>query len=187
MKINELFILHREVETRYKRAVEEIIRIDCMKEETNNLLQAQRADLDNLKKNVFVAETNLQKATQEEQYWRLQALGFKEREGEREELISKMKTEARLAQKKLNDLQKANILLNSEVSNLQDETQHLKNSIEQHLITIENERQLKENFQALSQKLRQDLDIQLEVHSHCQTQQAASNVKEEHLEKTVEQ
>lgn len=63
MKINELFILHREVETRYKRAVEEIIRIDCMKEETNNLLQAQRADLDNLKKNVFVAETNLQKAT----------------------------------------------------------------------------------------------------------------------------
>lgn len=29
-----------------------------------------------------------------------------------------MKTEARLAQKKLNDLQKANILLNSEVSNL---------------------------------------------------------------------
>ncbi len=35
MKINELFILHRDVETRYKRAVEEIIKIDFLKEEVN--------------------------------------------------------------------------------------------------------------------------------------------------------
>ena len=46
MKINELFILHREVETRYKRAVEEIIRIDFMKEDVNSQLAMSKADLD---------------------------------------------------------------------------------------------------------------------------------------------
>jgi hypothetical protein len=35
MKINELFIFHREVETKYKRAIEEIIKIDYLKEEVS--------------------------------------------------------------------------------------------------------------------------------------------------------
>jgi hypothetical protein len=38
MKINELFILHREVETRYKRAVEEIIKVDFIKEDLSSEL-----------------------------------------------------------------------------------------------------------------------------------------------------
>jgi hypothetical protein len=32
MKINELYILHRDVETRYKRAVEELIRVEIIRD-----------------------------------------------------------------------------------------------------------------------------------------------------------
>ena len=62
MKINELFILHREVETRYKRAVEEIIRIDFMKEDVNSQLAMSKADLDQFKKDYYQSEVKLQKS-----------------------------------------------------------------------------------------------------------------------------
>ena len=48
MKINELFILHREVETRYKRAIEEIIKIDFLKEEIDSKLTVSKIELDRL-------------------------------------------------------------------------------------------------------------------------------------------
>ena len=50
MKINELFLLHREVETRYKRAVEEIIKIDFLKEEANQQLTTSQSELDKMKR-----------------------------------------------------------------------------------------------------------------------------------------
>ena len=60
MKINELFILHREVETRYKRAVEEVIRVDFMKEEINSQLSSQKTQFDQVKKDFYQTEVKLQ-------------------------------------------------------------------------------------------------------------------------------
>lgn len=50
MKINELFTFHREVETRYKRAVEEIIKIDFLKEEASQKVSIYTRELERLKK-----------------------------------------------------------------------------------------------------------------------------------------
>lgn len=97
MKINELFILHREVETRYKRAVEEIIRIDFMKEDANTKLEVSKNDLDHFKKNYYSTELNLKKVELELEYWKKQAEFLKDNNLTREEIVVKIKTEMRIA------------------------------------------------------------------------------------------
>ena len=56
MKINELFILHRDVETRYKRAVEELIRSDYMKDEAEKEGDSLRKEVAGLRKEVYKQE-----------------------------------------------------------------------------------------------------------------------------------
>eukprot|EP00347_Sterkiella_histriomuscorum_P014662 403360026 len=187
MKINELFILHREVETRYKRAVEEIIRIDFMKEEANQQLTISKSELDLIKKSAYQTEVKLQKAKQEEDYWKQQAEIMKEKELNREEILTKIKTEMRLAQKQINELSKKELMLKTELQSVKEKNDQLQSTIDSHLQTIDNEAKLKTNFQELTQTLKSDLMKQVELHSHCTAKIIGFQVLNKHIQKTIEE
>ena len=69
MKINELFILHRELETRYKRALEEIVQIDYAKEELNKEFERKQEELRNVEKEVFEQNQKLSQIKADNNYW----------------------------------------------------------------------------------------------------------------------
>ncbi len=80
MKINELFILHREVETRYKRAVEEIIKVDFLKEDLNSELILSKGQLDSFKKICFQSNVTTLKQQKDLEYLNKEVDYLRERE-----------------------------------------------------------------------------------------------------------
>ncbi len=61
-------------------------------------------DLDHFKKNYYSTELNLKKVELELEYWKKQAEFLKDNNLTREEIVVKIKTEMRLAQRQIGEL-----------------------------------------------------------------------------------
>ncbi|CDW78838.1 UNKNOWN [Stylonychia lemnae] len=184
MKINELFILHREVETRYKRAVEEIIRIDFMKEDVNTQLAMSKADLDQFKKDYYQSEVKLQKSQQEQDYWRQQTQVLKDRELYLEDTMTKVKTDLRFSQKYINELKQENLILKNNLIQEKENNEQLESHIKNYQLQLENEIVLKGSFQEQSQRFQDDLSKITEAHSHYNKTDKLDTLEQDYFSNT---